>query len=741
MIQPDPSNNIFQQAVSFVNQTNRHLFITGKAGTGKTTFLKYIKGNSFKKMAVVAPTGVAAINAGGVTIHSFFQLPFGSFIPTLKNAFGTLSEGVNNAATLLNTLKLNSTKLDLLRELELLVIDEVSMVRADLLDALDTVLRHVRKQPAVPFGGVQMVFIGDLFQLPPVVKREEWDLIKEYYPSPFFFSALCIQQAMPLYIELKKIYRQKDDVFISILNNIRNNCCTSKDLEVLHQYYKPGFSPDKDDHFITLTSHNEKADAINQRELLKLTGKSFTYEATISGEFYERSYPAEKVLTLKEGAQVMFIKNDKGDNRRYFNGKIGTVKSIRDKIKISFPGEEDLELEEEKWQNIKYKYDHEKDTLEEEEQGTFKQYPIRLAWAITIHKSQGLTFERAIIDAGASFAAGQVYVSLSRLTSLQGLVLYSRIELNCISTDDRVIRFVNKEVSEDLLEKTLEEDQKVFIRLSVMQIFDWQKLVTLTHDHLNSYDHRQIPNKSNSIIWARELTETVLRQEKTAATFRKQLEQLFLISEDDGYKNIRERVVSAAAYFESEIDRHLLASVVKQFESFRSQKKIGNYLGALKVIKIAFERRKQKLKQAVQLANGLFESININSLLAIVEEQNNTVILPYEGRVKKEKVKKGDSSRVTLNLFKEGKGMADIAVERGLAPSTVQSHLAEFVTTGELDVLDILDATKLDRILLELNTDPALTPGILKLKLGEDFSYGEIKAAMNFAEFKENVYG
>lgn len=740
MIQPDPSNKIFQNAVSFVNQTSRHLFITGKAGTGKTTFLKYIKENGFKKMAIVAPTGVAAINAGGVTIHSFFQLPFGGFIPSLKYAFGTLTEGVNNPVTLLNNLKLHSAKLDLIRELELLIIDEVSIVRADLLDAMDTVLRHVRKQPHIAFGGVQMVFIGDLFQLPPVAKREEWDIIRKYYTSPFFFSALCVQEAPPMYLELKKIYRQKDDLFISILNNIRNNCCSSSDLEVLHKYYKPGFSPDKNDHFITLTSHNEKADAINQRELAKLPGKAFTFEATISGEFYEKSFPAEKMLTLKEGAQVMFIKNDKGDLRRYFNGKIGTVRSINEKINIQFPGEDDLDLEVEKWQNIKYKYDQEKDKLEEEEQGTFTQFPIRLAWAITIHKSQGLTFDRAIIDAGASFAAGQVYVSLSRLTSLEGLVLYSRIEPNCISTDERVIAFVKNEISEDLLDQTLEDEQRLYIRYSLLQIFDLQKVITITHDHLNSYAHRQIPEKESSVTWARTLTENVLALEKIAFSFRKQLEQLFESCENDGYRTLQKRVASAAGYFEGEIDKQLLTAILKKTDSMRKYKKIGSYMSALKSLRIAYERRKQKLRQAVHIANGLCETINLDSLLSIVEEQNNTVILSSETKIKKVKVKKGDSSRLTLQLFKGGRSITDIASERGLASSTIYAHLAEFITTGELDILDLLDDGKLSSILNEINEGPTLTATELKTRLGSQISYGDIKAAMNYAEFKQKVY-
>ena len=315
----DLSNSVFQKAVAFVNQTGRHLFLTGKAGTGKTTFLKYIKENSLKKMAVVAPTGVAAINAGGVTIHSFFQLPFGSFIPEQTNNWQAFDGRTNNSQSLLKNMRMTSARRNLLRELDMLIIDEVSMLRADVLDMIDVVLRHVRRQPLIPFGGLQMIYIGDLFQLPPVVKNDEWELLRPYYKSPFFFDAQSLKQSIPVFIELKKIYRQSDHHFISILNNIRNNCCTEADMQELHRFYKPGYEPQKEENYITLTSHNAKADTINENQLAKLKGKKHQFEAEISGEFYENMYPVEKQVSLKQGAQIMFIKNDKGEARRFYN--------------------------------------------------------------------------------------------------------------------------------------------------------------------------------------------------------------------------------------------------------------------------------------------------------------------------------------------------------------------------------------------------------------------------------------
>ena len=745
MITPDPSNNIFQHAVSFVNQTNKHLFITGKAGTGKTTFLKYIRENSHKKMAVIAPTGVAAINAGGVTMHSFFQLPFGAFIPSLKNAFGTYSENINNPATLLNNLKLAGPKKSLIRELDLLIIDEVSMVRADLLDAIDIVLQHIRRKPGIPFGGVQMVYIGDLFQLPPVVKKEEWDMIKEYYESPFFFSALAIKKCQPLYIELKKIYRQNDDVFINILNNIRNNCCTESDLAILHKNFKPGFLPDEKDGYITLTSHNEKADAINQRELAKLPAKQHSFEATITGEFYERQFPAEKILCLKEGAQVMFIKNDKGDTRRYFNGKIGMIKAIRPgKVIIIFPGESiEIELEEEIWQNIRYNYDHEKDKVTEEEQGTFKQFPLRLAWAITIHKSQGLTFEKAIIDAGSSFAAGQVYVSLSRLTSLEGLVLYSRIFPDAISTDNRVIKFVNNELNEDRLTELLEQEKSAFINYSLTALFDYSKLAESVKDHLESYDHRMLPDKASCVSWAKELLKLIVDQEKFASTFRKQLETIFLTNDKNTNEHLHARVISASRYFTNQLDDGIMPLFKKQHDRMKSHKKIKGYLLSIHTLKLSFERKRSQILDSVILSQSFADKKDLDTLVRIIENKQpvKEVAIHIPERVKLSKQKKGDSGKVTLQMFRKGIDPAAIAGERGLSVSTIMSHLIDFVKTGEVEISEILDNEKLELIMKEYLVDKTQTATILKQKLPAEVSYDDIRAVRNYSDFKEMVFG
>jgi nucleoside-triphosphatase THEP1 len=737
----DPHNTIFQKAVAFVNQTSKHLFLTGKAGTGKTTFLKYIKENSFKRMAIVAPTGVAAINAGGVTIHSLFQLPFGAFLPTQKNTADVYNGRVNNQHSLFKNIRLSSAKRDLIKELDLLVIDEVSMVRADLLDAVDTVLRHVRRQPLLPFGGLQMLYIGDLFQLPPVVRNDEWELLKDYYESPFFFNAQSIKHAPPVYIELKKIYRQSDDTFIHILNNIRNNICTKQDLERLHEHYKPDFVPAKEENYIVLTSHNEKADAINRKELQKLSGQVYSYKAEISGEFYDRSFPADEVLNLKVGAQIMFIKNDKGEFRRYFNGKIGVVKNIfEDEIYISFPGETDtLTLEKEIWQNIKYNYNKDSDRIDEEELGTFKQYPIRLAWAITIHKSQGLTFDKAIIDAGSSFAPGQVYVALSRLTSLQGLVLHSRIHPNCISTDSRVLDFVKSEESEDQLQEILKEEQATFVKQSLLKGFNWQKVEDAILAHKENILGRDLPKKEQSLTWITTLHKSVEEINEVSKKFIRQLEQLYL---SEGYPQLHERTKAAAEYFSKAIDEKLIALVDVHFEEMKKEKKVKRYLNETAELKKVILRQKQVLHHTLELAEALMKADKDLMLQAEKIHQPIKIDLAKEEEAVKRsgRLPKGETARVSFQLYKGGKTIAEIAAERNLTYSTIEGHLSEFIPTGEIEVHELISPARLETILSVLKEENGLpNSGAIKAKLPNDFSYGEIKVAMKYWE-KEHLF-
>jgi energy-coupling factor transporter ATP-binding protein EcfA2 len=413
----------FQLATDFVVATNRAVFLTGKAGTGKTTFLRQIKQHTHKQTAVVAPTGVAAINAGGSTIHSFFQLPFNPYLPEKQSGIATTS--VAGKSELISRIKITSNRKKIFQELELLIIDEISMVRCDTLDAIDVILRHFRYRPNEPFGGVQLLLIGDMFQLSPVAVGREWSELSQYYKSPYFFHSRVIMQQSPIYIELDKIYRQNNDDFIEVLNAVRNNNLSPEGYALLQKRYDPHFKPAKDENYITLSTHNYIADEINANELASVPGVVEVFKATIKGEYPEKNYPLDSELKLKVGAKVMFIKNDLEKEKRYYNGKIGTITLIdKDSILVQCPGDpEPISVNQYLWENIKYDVDSKTHSIEEVVIGTFQQYPLRLAWAITIHKSQGLTFEKAIIDAGKAFAPGQVYVALSRCTSLEGLVL------------------------------------------------------------------------------------------------------------------------------------------------------------------------------------------------------------------------------------------------------------------------------------------------------------------------------
>ena len=602
----DANNPELALAIRFVTQTNLPVFLTGRAGTGKTTFLKYIREHSFKKMAVAAPTGVAAINAAGTTLHSFFQLPFGPFVPTARPAgWGAGEPAYTDVNRLFRSIRFNSSKRELLQELELLIIDEISMVRADTLDAVDTVLRHFRQQPLLPFGGLQVLYIGDLYQLPPVVSNQEWELLRPFYASPFFFDAQVIRQAPPIYLELKKIYRQKENGFIGLLNKIRNNQADWEDLERLHDHYEPEFISPRGENYITLTSHNARAESINQDELDKLGGPVRQYEASVTGEFNDKAYPAEKTLVLKEGAQVMLIKNDRGETRRYYNGKIGVIRSMTgDRLTLGFPDEpDDLVLEKETWKNIRYNYNREKVEIEEEEMGSFRQYPIRLAWAITIHKSQGLTFEKAVIDAGSSFAAGQVYVALSRLTGLEGLVLRTRIGPSAIHTDARVVAWTAKQPL--CSENDLRQEQRAFILERLHKTFSWSRIAGLIADHYAGYAHRRLSEKTKAVLQAERWLDSAKSQDEVARRFGKQLEQLFGTAEEDGYRQLLQRTEAAVGYFVRTLEADLIGPMQKHIDELRARKKAKKYLAEMQALKGLCVRKKQQLEDALQIARGL----------------------------------------------------------------------------------------------------------------------------------------
>ena len=556
---PDTDNEIFQLAIQLVNQSNRNIFLTGKAGTGKTTFLKYIRENCPKQMAIVAPTGVAAINAGGVTIHSFFQLPLSPFIPeTRGTGFQKSSQEISNKHSLLSRLRFNSDKKKVLQQLEVLVIDEISMVRCDVLDAIDTVLRHIRQRPSERFGGVQLLFIGDMLQLPPVVKEQEWGILSEYYNGQYFFDSKVLEEEPPLYIEFDKIYRQRDQQFIDLLNQVRNNNLDEDGTKILESRFQPTFRRNKQDGYIILTTHNDRAREINARELGGLDSKPFSYHAEVLEEFSDRAYPADEVLHLKIGAQVMFIRNDAAEKgKRFFNGKIGAISKLEnDKIFVQCqdePGE--IEVQKEKWENIRYTLNKTTRQLDSDVLGSFTQYPLRLAWAITIHKSQGLTFEKAIIDAGAAFAPGQVYVALSRCTNLEGMVLQSRVNSSSLFSDRRIVEFSQRSASGNQLQQELAIAKKNYQQSVLIGVFDFSVAINSGKDVMEYLLEHTSSFNPESSGWIEGLLGKLDKLQDTAKKFQAQLQNLFQQPEaPEENIPLQERIKAAAVYFITEIN-------------------------------------------------------------------------------------------------------------------------------------------------------------------------------------------
>lgn len=748
-------NPYFELAEKFVAQTDRHIFLTGKAGTGKTTFLRQITRHCSKKTAIVAPTGVAAINAGGVTMHTFFQLPLGAYMP----GAGLPDSGdqlFNNRQTLLRNLRLSHSKRELMRELELLIIDEVSMLRADLLDAMDVILRHVRKKPFQPFGGVQVLFIGDLYQLPPVVSDKEWQFLKDHYNSPFFFDALVLKETRLIYLELKKVYRQNEAEFIHLLNRIRHNSVSAEDLATLNTLYQPGFQPPVDKQYITLTTHNARADQQNREALEALEGTPQIFNAAITGEFPEKAYPAEIELNLKAGAQIMFIKNDKGEGRRYYNGKLGTIAAITEEsISVQFPGEEELmTLEKETWRNIRYQYNKVKDSIEEEELGTFTQYPIRLAWAITIHKSQGLSFDRAIIDAGAAFAPGQVYVALSRLTSLDGLVLRSKIHPAAVQTDPRILAFSNSEQDQPALEQALLEGQQAFIRSSFLQAFQVEGLQDLADQWLSETEKKNNIGKLELREWAVAFRLQLANLVPVAKKTIHHLDSHYALAQENGFEQLAGRTTSAADYFEQAIQQ-IRKGLQEHVQVLQQQPKTGKYVKELAIIDKVLLLRLEQIRKAKTLVQALLDGQKETSLLELITTRPTQPPVPVEGEAagpgtsKKSgsrqagpksagQLKKGESQILSLALYRAGKSIPAIAEERNLAQSTIASHLVQFVRTGEIPVDDFVAPDKQTKITEVLQTMPETPLSAIKEALGEQYSYLEIKSVIAFLEFQRN---
>lgn len=731
--------------IRFVNGTGCPIFLTGKAGTGKTTLLKNIVQNTHKNTIIVAPTGIAALNAGGVTIHSLFQLPFGAFSPA-ADLYDLKSENIEICT--LNQLtkeivKIGSEKRNLIRRMELLIIDEVSMLRADLLDAIDTVLRHIRRRKNDVFGGVQVLFIGDMLQLPPIVKDDEWDYLKRFYKSLFFFDALAFNTQKPILIELDKIYRQKDQVFIDILNNVRNNIFNSIDIATLNSYYRPDYNNFINKSYIFITTHNRKADKINQDELMKLETEEFQYVAEISGDFPENIYPVDYTLTIKKDAQIMFIKNDYSGGLKYFNGKIGKIYSLKNNsISVIFPDTgEIVEVDKYSWENKKFQVDQETGQIVENVIGVFTHYPIKLAWAVTVHKSQGLTFKKAIIDVSEAFAPGQIYVALSRLESLDGLILSLPITDNPPTQSDRLLRFTSQKNTHNQLEQEYAKEAQNYLAGVLKDTFDFYQVMHEFDQHLVTYDKDE--NRSVKQSYKSDFIE--IRQKffpltDIANKFQKQLN--YILNNGANNNQIRERVEAAIGYFEP-ILKDLSKDIFSLIDKIGNQRGVKAFERELRLNELLIFNKIREMDKCLLLIDSL-ENNEILCKSDIITQKHQERLIQLKEKPKskskknKEKQTKVSTKEITYNMFMSGQSVEEIAKERKLTTNTIIGHLCSFVAKGVLSAEKLIDKAKLDAIKYVLDNNNTKSLNEIKNSLPEGYNFEEIKIAIAEKEFSNN---
>ncbi len=723
-----------QITTRFINNTNQNIFLTGKAGTGKTTLLREIKKNTHKSVIVAAPTGIAAINAEGVTLHSLFQLPFGAFVPD-NNALNNASVHtlINTPRSLLSNIKLHKNKRNMLKKMELLIIDEVSMLRADILDSIDLILRSVRRKRDIPFGGVQVMFIGDMLQLPPVVKDQEWNILSPYYPNAFFFNAQVLRNNPPIYIELEKIYRQSDQRFVELLNNLRDNKITNDDINLLNKYYKPEYIQKHDNGVILLTTHNRLANEKNQKALNEITSKSVFFNAEVTGDFNEFNYPTDDKLELKLGAQVMFTKNDYSGEQRYFNGKIGIITKLnKEEIEVSFPDKsEPAMVEPYIWENKKFSVNKETNEIEEETVGTFKQYPLKLAWAITVHKSQGLTFSKAIIDVQNAFAPGQIYVALSRLSTLDGLILTSPIPKNGIQIDSSLDDFSKQKKSTTDLIPVLDMSSKKYFNDFVLKAFDFSDLTQELSIHLGGYTKSEKRSaKQKYKDWAQKILNETIPLKSVGDSFRAQLYKIISSKEENYLQTLLERVNKACEYFEPLI-KNLHDQIRSTCNELRGSKGTKAYYNELVDLSNLYYGQLQLIYKAQTLLKSSIDGTNFSKNLIKNPEFGETRKEEPQKRkkasTKQPKEKKTDTKQVTFELYNTGKSIDEIAKERSLTSGTIEGHLAHYIQLGQLDIYDFLDSEKLNMIEKEIHKQDTFALNPLKEKLGSKVTYGEIK--------------
>lgn len=658
-----------QLAWDIIERTGANLFLTGKAGTGKTTFLRELKRLSPKRMVVLAPTGIAAINAGGVTIHSFFQLPLSPYIP-----------GTNYGGKETWRYKLSKEKRNIIRTMDLLVIDEISMVRSDLLDAVDNVMRRYRHHGR-PFGGVQLLMIGDLQQLAPVVTTEDEAILKDTYPTPYFFSSTALQQAGYLTVELQKVYRQQDNTFISLLNQIRENKATDETLRQLNARYIPGFKPEPNSDYIQLTTHNYQSDSINEAELRAIDAPVHRFQAKVEGTFPATSYPADDVLLLKRGAQVMFIKN--ATDHSFYNGMLGEVIDIfesRIAVRSKDTGAT-IELEQMEWTNAKYTLNNETKEIEEKVEGTFRQYPVRLAWAITIHKSQGLTFNHAIIDASRSFSHGQTYVALSRCKTLEGMVLSAPLSQSAIISDQTVNSF-----SQQLTPPTTEQLSQLERAYTIESLDELFSFRTIEESHrryqrtLEEFFYHRNPDVVNAY---RAAASGFAALHEVTNKFRAQYSRMLNELGDITAPAIQERIHKASAYFLEHAKKLLSLTRLElaKTDNKVAKKQIDERLGELRE---AMELKVSLLTYEQTAMFTVADYMKRKALFLLGQDENAPSKRSHKNKETK-KEPKVPTKEITYNLYLQGKSVPEIAQERSLQSSTIISHLIPYIIEGRID--------------------------------------------------------
>ena len=723
------TNDELRIAWDFVEHTGRSIFLTGKAGTGKTTFLKTVVERSKKRSIVVAPTGVAAINAGGMTIHSFFQLPFTPYVPN---------------ARIQSKFDFGKEKRRIIASLDLLIIDEISMVRSDLLDAIDSVLRRYRDHYK-PFGGVQLLMIGDLQQLTPVVTPEDEALLKPYYDTPYFFGSKALQQIEYVTILLSQVFRQEDKAFLDVLNHIREAHPTANDIATLNQRCQPAFIPKQGEGYIRLTTHNYLADNYNENELKKLPGHSYTFQAQIEGNFPEYSYPTSEVLTLKEGAQVMFVKNDPTGEHHYYNGRIGEIVEISEnRVCVLCAGDaEGIEVEPLEWENAQYQLNPETRVIESKVQGTFRQLPLRLAWAITIHKSQGLTFERAIIDANLSFAPGQVYVALSRCKTLEGMVLSAPIEARAIIADKRVEDYIGHQEEEAQRSiSQLPQLKEEYYRFLLLELFDF-------HDIFYKEEHLlrlMTEFFYHAFTDTTELHKRVLSNfsSQTMSVSEKWLQKIRQSSMEHLHtEEFQERVKRSAEWFETSI-QEVFANSIELAAQIKSNNKqaMSRFTESLADVRQSVLSRRFLLSKIAD--QGFSIPIYLHekqySLLDAIDEDK--IKKPRKQRVKKEKPKKEPKEKtwnITFQLYKQGLKPDEIAKFRNFTVGTIIGHLARFLPTGEITLSELVPPEHQDAILKVIQTiGKGESKTAIKSLCPPEVTYQEIELVLEAQSLESN---